>query len=335
MRNKNIENTNKIIQKVKSIFHPEYYRGWGKTKKYFEGWYYKVVNAEENKIFAFIPGISMDENGTKQAFIQVLEGKNLNSKYNKFDVQEFLPKIGKFEIQIASNFFSSEKIILALPTIKGELNFKHHVDWPSSWYSPGIMGPFAFVPFMECYHGILSMDHIIQGQLVINDETVDFTNGRGYMEKDWGHSFPSAYIWIQTNHFSNSGISLIVSVAKIPWLGCSFVGFIAGLWFNNEFFEFTTYNFSKLSKSIVDNKEVKLVLENRKYRLEIIAHRKTATELASPISGFMDGRISESMTAEIDVKLYDKKNKKIFFQDTGRNAGLEVTGKIQEITICS
>lgn len=45
------------------------------------------------------------------------------------------------------------------------------------------MGPFAFVPFMECYHGIVSMDHIIQGELEIDGATVDFSNGRGYMEK--------------------------------------------------------------------------------------------------------------------------------------------------------
>jgi hypothetical protein len=51
------------------------------------------------------------------------------------------------------------------------------------------MGPYAFVPFMECYHGILSMDHKINGQLIIHDEIIDFTGGKGYMEKDWGQSF--------------------------------------------------------------------------------------------------------------------------------------------------
>ena len=46
------------------------------------------------------------------------------------------------------------------------------------------MGPFAFVPFMECYHGIVSMDHIIQGELEIDGVNIDFSNGRGYLEKD-------------------------------------------------------------------------------------------------------------------------------------------------------
>ncbi|MGA3086696.1 MAG: tocopherol cyclase family protein [Thermodesulfobacteriota bacterium] len=322
-----------LIKKLQALFHPEQYHGWGKTKKYFEGWYYKVVNAEENKAFAFIPGIAMDENGVQQAFVQVLDGKTLTSEYHKFGAQEFLPETGKFEIRIANNFFSGEKFQLDLPTVKGQLHFKHQIPWPNSWYSPGVMGPFSFVPFMECYHGILSMDHTIQGQLTIHHETIDFSNGRGYMEKDWGHSFPSGYIWIQTNHFSQPDISLKVSVAKIPWLGSFFVGFIAGVWLFDRLIEFTTYNFTRLHKSFVDQEKVELVMENEKHRLEIVARRKAATKLASPISGFMDGRIEESMTAKIEVQLFDKKSKTILLQDTGRNAGLEVAGKVEEIIV--
>jgi hypothetical protein len=322
-----------LIKRLHALFHPEQYHGWGKTKRYFEGWYYKVVNTKENRAFAFIPGISMDEKGKQQAFVQVLDGKKLTAEYHKFKAHEFLAEAGKFEIQLANNLFTREKIHLDLPTIKGELNFKHQIRWPNKWYSPGIMGPFAFVPFMECYHGILSMDHTINGQLVIHNETIDFTNGKGYMEKDWGHSFPSAYIWMQTNHFSQPGISLKASVAKIPWLGGSFIGFIAGIWVNNRLIEFTTYNSSHLRKSFVDRKKVELVMENRKYRLEILAKRVDATELASPLLGFMNGRINESMTSEIEVQLFDKLNQRVLFQDTGRNAGLEVAGKVEEIIV--
>ena len=39
------------------------------------------------------------------------------------------------------------------------------------------MGPFAFFPFMECYHGIVSMDHQVFGKLEINGEIVNFDGG--------------------------------------------------------------------------------------------------------------------------------------------------------------
>lgn len=41
----------------------------------------------------------------------------------------------------------------------------------------GIMGPFAYVHFTECYYGIVKMDHIVQGKLEIDEATVDFSNG--------------------------------------------------------------------------------------------------------------------------------------------------------------
>jgi tocopherol cyclase len=322
-----------MIKQLKSIFHPDQFQGWGKTKSYFEGWYFKVVTADESHAFAFIPGIAMDVNGNQQAFIQVLNGKEKTSEYHKFDAKQFHPKSGRFEIDIADNSFTNNSLRLNLSLAQGQLHFSQLTPWPNSWYSPGIMGPFSFVPFMECYHGILNMNHLIEGQLVIKGESIDFTNGRGYMEKDWGQSFPSAYIWMQSNHFSQANISVKASVANIPWLGKSFVGFIAGVWVEDRFIQFTTYNGSKLSKTFADKVKVEIILENKKYRLEILAHREKSTQLASPILGFMDGRIEESMTSEIEVKLFDKKNNKLLLSDKGRNAGLEVAGNVEEIVL--
>ena len=129
------------------------------------------------------------------------------------------------------------------------------------------------------------------------------------------------------------GISLKVSVANIPWLTGSFVGFIAGLWLEDRLIEFTTYNSTKMLETKVNEVTVRISLHNKNYQLDIIAHRSEATELASPILGFMDGRISESMTSNIDIKLIDIKNNKLIFEDSGRNVALEVAGEIDEITI--
>jgi hypothetical protein len=224
-------------------------------------------------------------------------------------------------------------MLLNLPNLKGQLAFNNPVPWPSPWYSPGIMGPYTFAPFMECYHGIVSMDHRLEGVLEFQGKTINFDEGRGYIEKDWGQSFPSAYFWLQTNHFSNSGISLKVSVAKIPWVTGAFTGFISGLWLENRLIQFTTYNGTKLERSFADEKKVEIQMANKVHRLSILAHRDDATSLASPIHGFMDGRIEESMTATVEVKLESRRSGEVLFADTGRNAGLEVAGKIEEIFV--
>lgn len=322
-----------LSKKVKSIFNPSYYQGWGKTNRYFEGWYFKVVDPTEKSAFAFIPGIAKDEKGHSHSFIQVLDGKKKTATYHRFKASDFIPATDHFEVQILDNKFSEKELILNLPEISANLQFRNNVPWPNPWYSPGIMGPYTFVPFMECYHGIVSMNHSISGSITLDGKFIDFDKGKGYIEKDWGRSFPSAYVWMQSNHFVEENVSLKLSVAKIPWVRNSFVGFIAGLWLNGQLIQFTTYNKSKLIRSLIDKDKVELLLQNRHYKLEIKARRDDATLLASPIQGFMDGRIEESMTSNIEVWLTDLKSNKVIFHDTGRNTGLEVAGKIDEIII--
>lgn len=322
-----------MIKRLRAFFNPEQFQGWGKKRKYFEGWYYKVVNASGTKAFAFIPGIALDEKGTEHAFIQVLDGKRKTSVFTKFPISDFIPQSGSLDIRIGKNRFTENSIQLALEQIEGELSFVDNVPWPKPIYSPGIMGPYAFVPFMECYHGIVSMNHTINGKLKINEETIDFTDGRGYIEKDWGRSFPSAYVWMQSNHFGQPNISIKASVAKIPWIRNSFVGFIAAIWINDQLIQFTTYNKTRLRKCQITKDKVELTMENQSYLLEIIAHRDQATALASPILGMMDGRIEESMTSIIEVMLFNKKMNQIVLNGKGKNTGLEVAGNIKEIII--
>jgi hypothetical protein len=324
----------RYLQKLRTFFHPERFQGWGKKRSYFEGWYFKLIDPLGSKSIAIIPGIAWDHSGEGHAFIQILDGKNKKAHYHRFPHENFIASANKFEASIGKNTFSETRLKIDLENCQGEIHFSKNVPWPKPFYSPGIMGPFAFVPFMECYHGIVSMDHTLEGELLIDrKERVVFTGGRGYIEKDWGRSFPSAYIWMQCNHFSESGISLKCSVAKIPWMGSAFIGFIAGLWWKDRLIRFTTYNRSRLIRSHADFENVNIILENPKYRLTIHVIRDHPTALASPILGLMDGRIEETMNAIIHVQLKDKKSGKILLEEKGNHAGLEVAGRIEEILV--
>ncbi|MBM3442260.1 MAG: hypothetical protein FJX89_06100 [Bacteroidetes bacterium] len=320
------------LTRLHNLFHPERFQGWGERRRYFEGWYFKIVNREGTEAFAIIPGIAMDGEGRQHSFVQVLDGKRKTAKYHRFEIEAFSPAKDRFSISIGPNAFSEQGLNLEVEGLSGQLRFHGNIPWPKPFYSPGIMGPFTFVPFMECYHGIVSMDHTIDGSLTVEDgRVIDFNGGRGYLEKDWGRSFPSAYIWLQTNHFRRTGTSLKCSVANIPWLGSSFVGFIAGLYWQDRLTRFTTYNRSRLLSCQADLQEVRITLQNPHYQLEITVERDEPTALASPIGGLMDGRIEETMNAQTHVRLTDRKSDRVLFEDKGLHGGLEVAGDIQKI----
>jgi len=315
-----------LFTKIRSLFDPTMYQGWGNTRKYFEGWYFKVVNADETKAFAFIPGISMNRAGEKQAFIQVLDGRKKSALFFPFEASAFLPSKTEFSVSVGNNFFSASRMKLELPSISGELAFTGTKEWPNPWYSPGIMGPYTFAPFMECNHGIVSLDHLISGSLSIDGDLTDFTGGRGYIEKDWGHSFPSAYIWMQSNHFDAPGISFKASVARIPWLTGNFTGFISGFLFDNRLYSFTEYGGGRVTRLEVTGSGVEMEFRNRNHILNLAAPTDTATPLASPVKGLMGGRIEESMTSVITLTLSEKATGGIVFTGQGRNGSIEVSG---------
>ncbi len=167
-----------LSTKIRSLFNPSMYQGWGNSRKYFEGWYFKVVNAPETKAFAFIPGISMNESGEKIAFIQVLDGREKKSEFHEYEFPSFRPSGEKFALSIGNNLFSASGMKLELPEVKGELSFTGNRGCPNPWYAPGIMGPYTFAPFMEYSHEVVSMDHSLSGTLTINGRETDFTGGR-------------------------------------------------------------------------------------------------------------------------------------------------------------
>lgn len=321
---------NTYRNRLRAVLNPNMYHGWGKTKNYFEGWYFKIIDPTERYAFAIIPGISFDENGKKHAFIQVMDGKKKTASYHNFTAEAFVPSTEKFHLELGDNQFSEHNLLLDLPELKGEIFLKNTTPWPKMAGAPGVMGWYSFVPFMECYHGVVSLFHTLTGGMEVNGEYVDFTGGIGYVEKDWGQSFPSSWIWMQTNHFAHkTPVSLMVSVARIPWLGTSFVGYLVGFYFEGELHKFATYTGAQRKTVRAGENTILLSFKDRKYRLELEARQAEGTDLISPISGDMAGKVNESMEAEIEVKFYE--NDKLIFQDTGRNTGMEIAGAYEEL----
>ena len=312
------------------IFRPEIFQGNLKKKNYFEGWYFKHVSQDLNHVWSFIPGVSLTDNGA-HAFIQVINGINRESEYISYSLDEFTWNGKYLYLKIGNSVFTNEYIDLKIENknlkVEGYLGYNNIVKYPKSLFSPGIMGWYSFVPFMECKHGIVSVNHNLSGNLSVNDDLIDFNGGKGYIEKDWGTSFPEAWLWIQANNFDNPDTSFTFSVAKIPWRGKFFIGFIAFLYFNKTFLRFSTYNYSAITEICHNNESISLTLMNHKSILKVRVLKNTFGELSAPTSGDMSRRIKESIDSDVTLSLFDKHNN-LIYNDSARRAGLEVIDKI-------
>lgn len=116
--------------------------------------------------------------------------------------------------------------------------------------------------------------------------------GRGYIEKDWGRGFPSAYVWTQSNHFDRPGVCLTASVARIPWLGTSFRGFLAGLLLAGTLHRFTTYTGARVERCEVTETHARVVFADRQVRLSVDAERGEGALLRAPYERLMLERVA-------------------------------------------
>lgn len=313
------------------IYNPPVFQGNLKKENYFEGWYFKHVSSALDHVYSFIPGISLNKEDP-HSFVQIINGITGNTVYVTYPVSGFSWDRNKLHIKVGNSVFTDEFINLDIKngnsTISGRIDYKSLVRYPAKVLSPGIMGWYSFVPFMECKHGIVSANHDLTGSLIVDGELLNFNQGKGYIEKDWGTSFPESWLWIQANNFIDRDTSLYFSVAKIPWLGNYFIGFISFLYYQGKFYMFSTYNNSNISSLKREGNRIFLTIENRHHSLTINVEHNLSGELRAPVSGMMSRRIKESINSKVSVSL--SRSGREVYSDSSSRAGTELIEKIFE-----
>ena len=290
-----------------------------KSVSYFEGWYFKITSSDLS--IAFIPGIQVNQKGGK-AFIQVIT--NDKSYHVDYDLESFSFSHQPFYVRIGSNYFSNELIKLDLPNIplKGTIAFSNGKNISSTLLKPNIMGPFSYLPFMECYHSILQMKGEVNGNIQLGNKDYSILKGISYIEKDWGTSFPESYLWIQANTFNQENVSFMLSIAQIPLFKTNFTGLICALMIGKKEYRFATYNNTIIINYEIINEKLYVTIKKGCLMLSLDALLTSKFELFAPKKGEMIRTIEESICSKIHLIL--KENEKVIFEDTSINCGLEI-----------
>lgn len=259
------------------------------SENYFEGWYFK--HQKEDKTICFIPGRSKDS-----AFVQVITSDF--SKVFEFPLDRYKLCEQVTQIRVGDNLFCPQGCIIQLSdddmTIRGRLSYGRITPLKTD-----IMGIFKYVPGMECRHGVVSMDHNVTGTVEIDGSKIDLTGGKGYIESDRGISFPKWYLWCQCNSFDTK-TAIMIAVAKVPFLGLSFTGTLASVFYHGKEYRFATY----LGARVIECGSRGVVIKQGRWKLEALFDSSEGYKLSAPTYGEMTRIVREQVNVHIQFKMF-------------------------------
>eukprot|EP01083_Nonionella_stella_P202640 740153_1 len=291
------------------LFHPEraHYTNQdfanASSHPLFEHWYYKI--ASKHIQLAVIPGAYHSPNHKGDyAFIMYVT-PDFCYEY-RYSMDQYITAHGdnhteqQFYIEIGPNNFSRNTLSLHLEpqyihsiqpitytnisqVLQLELQFvDQDSGFPISLFQLGAMGFFGWIPFLECYHGVLTMNALVHGTIHWGNDAVYAYSANddkqvvahGYLDTHWGTNVPETWIWIQANHFEkDENVSLTLSLSSVPLLGDSMYtmpGFVSGLYLDQEM-----YRMSKWTGAIVKTLDIEDDDEFRTISIEIVNVWKT------------------------------------------------------------
>ena len=291
----------------------KYFHGVNQQGPYFEGWYFKC-QSQSGEAIALIPALHINNAGQESASLQIIAESG--TWWLEYPVADFCAWPDRLRIQIGTNVFSDAG--LSLDIKRSNISLCGRLDFgPFLPLSSDIMGPFRFFAGMECSHGVISMMHSNQGQLILNGAVLDFNGGMGYAETDRGRSFPSAYLWTQCSWLSGS---LMLSVASIPLAKINFTGCICAIVYRSKQDRIATYRGAKVESWSKHG----AVIRQGKYRLEVTLLEQQAQPLRAPTDGAMNRTIHESLCAKLRYRFWI--SGKLIFDHTDCRASFEYSG---------
>ena len=206
-------------------------------RNYFCGWYFRCQSARQT--LAVIPSVHRTKDSDFCTIQLITDSESFNIRFPYSTFQE-----DKTHISIDGNRFGRDGIRLDIKSkdlcASGCVHF--------SAFTPlryDIMGPFRYIPFMQCRHSVFSLHHTVNGELNINGVSYPFQNAIGYIEGDRGYSFPKEYVWTQCSFPDGA---LMLSIADIPLGKLHFTGVIGIVYLQGKEYRLATYLGAKAVK---------------------------------------------------------------------------------------
>lgn len=294
---------------------------------YFEGWYIKITMEEEKNAIAFIVGTSQTKK-EEHAFIQIIDNIRKKTEVLDYPITSFSVENKPFKVTLPGFRFSETELYFEHPEMVIDITFSNIRNFKSSLYAPTIMGPFSYLPYMQCRHSVCSIYHEIYGRVQIKNFIKEGKIGIGYIEKDRGVSFPKKYIWFQSESQKDKHCCMF-AIADVPVYKYAFEGILGFISTPDLQLVIGSYYGAKCTGikkwKAKQHTIYKIELIQRKIRVHIEIIQANKYPLQSPIEGSMIGKVYESLDSYAWIRVY--KDKMLLFEGKDSCCGFEMFDK--------
>ncbi|NET71797.1 MAG: tocopherol cyclase [Sphaerospermopsis sp. SIO1G2] len=333
----------------------------GTSRRFFEGWYYRVTLPEICQTFAFMYSIEDPIGGKLHSggAAQVL-GPDDEYLCRTFpDVDKFwasreelgLGHWGKTNSAISPRYLTPREFtddvqegyqatatfnqgVITDPSTGNYCHWQYEIKPIYGWGNPNSLqqstaGWLSFLQIFEPGWQILMAHGLATGWIEWNGKKYEFTDAPAYGEKNWGGAFPQKWFWLNCNAFDNEpDLALTAGGGRRGVLWWMESVAMIGIHYQGQFYEFVPWN-SQVSWQIQPWGEWRMQGKNQDYQVELIGTTDLpGTPLRAPTNDGLTICCQDTMQGKLDLVLRKINGNKseVILQASSNLCGLEIGG---------
>jgi tocopherol cyclase len=280
-------------------YKPNSIRGTFERNKFFEGWFQKVYSKAHKASFILIYGYATHNSDDAFGFLQILI-PNQTPEIVYFPKNEVSCDIEQHIFRMGKNLLTTELIRIETNGLSIKLNLKNTDPFRTFKNS---MGYTYFIPNLPCYHSVLNSAQSVSGEIKHQGKCYTLDHEMGYLEKNWGTTFPESYFWVHAIDPNNPAISLLFSRAKIVWLGKTYIKHVGYLRFDGQQIELRALKNVTVSNSNMSPENRIVQIRSASAQLDLALEFGREVLFKGPKDGALSRMIAHQTDARIKVSL--------------------------------
>ncbi|TAF09406.1 MAG: tocopherol cyclase [Nostocales cyanobacterium] len=337
----------------------------GTSRRFFEGWYYRVTLPEIGQTFAFMYSIE-DPIGGKPHSGGAAQVLGPDDEYlcrtfpdvNKFWASQDVLALGhwgKTNLQVSPLYLLPREFThhvqagyqatatlnqgkITDPATGKYCSWLYEIQPIYGWGNQNSIqqstaGWLSFLQIFEPGWQILMAHGLATGWIDWNGKIYEFTNAPAYGEKNWGGAFPQKWFWLNCNSFDHQpDLALTAGGGKRGVLWWMESVAMIGIHYQGKFYEFVPWN-SQVSWKIQPWGNWQMQARNSNYEVELTGTTDLAgTPLRAPTSNGLTICCRDTMQGKLELELRQLKGStsQTMIKAQSDLCGLEIGGDAWE-----